>query len=59
VELVEHHWNIVLPPSKEIDMVSAIHHQAGVIGDNVQLYGSGKASEKIAEVLMTKYHSVR
>jgi UDP-GlcNAc3NAcA epimerase len=54
VELVNHHWNIVLPPSKEIDMVSAIHHQAGVKGDDVQLYGSGKASEKIAEVLISR-----
>ncbi|MGB4850253.1 MAG: UDP-N-acetylglucosamine 2-epimerase (non-hydrolyzing) [Saprospiraceae bacterium] len=54
VELVEHHWNIVLPPSKDVDMVSAIHHQASVMGDNVQLYGSGKASEKIAEVLISR-----
>ncbi len=53
VELVEHRWNVVLPPSTDIDMVSIIHYQAGRTGDNVQLYGSGKASEKIAEVLVT------
>ena len=52
VELVEHRWNLVLPPSVDIDMVSAIHQQAGIKGDDVQLYGDGNASEKIAEVLV-------
>ncbi len=55
VELVQHRWNLVLPPSYDIDMVSAIHHQAGIKGDDVQLYGSGKASEKIADVLIKKF----
>ena len=54
MELVQHGWNIVLPPSKGIDMVSIIHKQAGTVGDNVQLYGSGKASEKISEVLVSQ-----
>ncbi|MEO6130223.1 MAG: UDP-N-acetylglucosamine 2-epimerase (non-hydrolyzing) [Saprospiraceae bacterium] len=52
VELVQHHWNVVLPPSKYVDMVSVIHQQAQIKGDEVHLYGSGKASEKIAEVMV-------
>ncbi|MEP6645468.1 MAG: UDP-N-acetylglucosamine 2-epimerase (non-hydrolyzing) [Saprospiraceae bacterium] len=52
VELVQHRWNVVLPPSKDVDMVSLIHEQASVRGDDVQLYGSGKASEKIVELLV-------
>jgi UDP-GlcNAc3NAcA epimerase len=52
VELVEHRWNRVIPPSGDIDMVSAIHQQAEVRGDEVQLYGSGKAAEKIAAILI-------
>jgi len=55
VELVQHRWNLVLPPSDNIDMASAIHHQAGILGDDVQLYGFGKASEKIAEVLVKTF----
>lgn len=52
VELVEHRWNVVIPPSPDVDMVSAIHQQATVKGDEIQLYGDGKASEQIAEVMV-------
>ena len=58
VELVEHSWNVVLPPSADIDMVSAIHQQAGVKGDEVQLYGDGKASEEIAEILVKRTRAI-
>ncbi|HZV70241.1 MAG TPA: UDP-N-acetylglucosamine 2-epimerase (non-hydrolyzing) [Saprospiraceae bacterium] len=54
VELVRHRWNVVVPPSNDVDMVSIIHHQAETIGENVKLYGSGKASEKIAEHLVSR-----
>jgi len=52
VELVQHHWNLLLPLSDASEMISAIHHQAGTSGDDLQLYGSGTASERIAEVLL-------
>ena len=54
VELVEHHWNIVVPNSNIMDMVNAIDEQAMVTGDDVQLYGSGKASEQIANLLISR-----
>jgi UDP-GlcNAc3NAcA epimerase len=54
VELVEHGWNILLPLSGDVQsMAVTVLHQAGKRGKEVQLYGSGQASEKIAEMLST------
>jgi UDP-GlcNAc3NAcA epimerase len=52
VELVENQWNLLLPLSDVTEMVSEIHRQAGTIGKDVQLYGSGEASVRIAETLL-------
>jgi UDP-GlcNAc3NAcA epimerase len=52
VELVQHRWNLLLPLSDPTAMMSAIHQQAGTKGEDVQLYGSGVASDRIAEVLL-------
>lgn len=56
VELVEQGWNIVLPPSADIQfMAESILQRAYIKGNEVQLYGSGKAAERIAELLTMKY----
>lgn len=56
VELVEQGWNMILPPSPDIQfMTQTILQRAGMKGNEVQLYGSGKASERIAEILTMKY----
>lgn len=52
VELVEHGWNILLPLSGDVQfMKQMVLQRAGKPGNEVQLYGSGRASEKIAEIL--------
>jgi UDP-GlcNAc3NAcA epimerase len=52
VELLAHDWNILIPPGPDVvslasRILSRVHHQ----GADVQLYGSGQASQRIAEVL--------
>lgn len=55
IELVQHGWNIVVPPDSSVDMVAMIHDQASKKGDNVQLYGAGNASKLIAGHLVDKF----
>jgi UDP-GlcNAc3NAcA epimerase len=56
VELVAHGWNIILPPSDDTAGIAAkILGRMGVQGEDVQLYGSGKASELIADILLKRF----
>jgi UDP-GlcNAc3NAcA epimerase len=55
VELLDHNWNILLPPDGDLHvMAETILHRVKVKGDDVQLYGSGKAAEAIARFLGDK-----
>ena len=57
-ELVTHGWNIVVPPTDDAaGIAEMIATRVGVQGDDVPLYGSGKASEAIAHVLSDRCHA--
>jgi len=48
VELVEHRWNRLAPPVNPEAVAQTIRDAIGTIGDPVELYGGGQASERIA-----------
>lgn len=51
VELVEHGWNRLVPPTSAGEVARGIREALGTTGDDVDLYGGGKASEYIASTL--------
>lgn len=56
VELVHYGWNVILPPTGDIQtLAETILQRASVKGEEEHLYGSGKAAEKIADILFMKY----
>jgi len=55
-ELVTHGWNLILPPGDDSESIAAaILKRVGRSGDDVHLYGSGKASQEIARILLQKF----
>jgi UDP-GlcNAc3NAcA epimerase len=55
-ELVTHGWNIILPPSDQTEeMVQTILGRIDSKGEDVSLYGSGKAAEAIATILLERF----
>ena len=48
VELVEHGWNLILPPTDGHQVAAAILRRLNQYGEDVDLYGGGRATERIA-----------
>jgi len=56
VELIEQQWNFLLPPSGDVEAMKAVILQrAAVSGNDSHLYGTGSASEKIADILSMRF----
>jgi UDP-GlcNAc3NAcA epimerase len=51
VELIEHGWNRLCPPSSSDAIATAVLAAVGSVGDPTPLYGDGDASSKIASAL--------
>lgn len=51
VELVETGWNTVIPPTNAEALATAILEARTTPGQNVELYGGGDASQRIAKVM--------
>lgn len=55
VELLDTHWNRLVPPTSSASIITGITNAIGTKGDDVQLYGDGFAADHIVEVLQKKF----
>jgi UDP-GlcNAc3NAcA epimerase len=51
-ELLETGWNQLCPPNSADAIVAAVFERRGRKGQDVELYGDGKAAQKIARILL-------
>jgi len=51
VELVDHGWNVLSPPTDAEALAAVIQDRRGVAGADVALYGDGMAAETVARLL--------
>ncbi len=47
IELVEHGWNVLVPPTDARRLATALIARIGTVGHDVELYGGGTAAESI------------
>ena len=51
IELVEHGWNVLVPPTDATAVGAAVLSRIGVSGRDIELYGGGAAAEAILALL--------
>lgn len=54
VELVEHGWNTLCPPTDAASIASTVLQRIGTSGDDIALYGAGHASRSILDLLLAE-----
>ncbi|WP_263840137.1 non-hydrolyzing UDP-N-acetylglucosamine 2-epimerase [Salinibacter sp.] len=54
-ELVDHGWNVVTSPTSNESIRASISGRIGTTGDDVDLYGDGKAASRIVDYLVGQF----
>lgn len=52
VELVEHHWNRLQPPTEAAAVAASVLDGVGSRGEETELYGGGRAAQRIVQHLL-------